>query len=164
MPPNALKIKVGYGGIPAARLKEAQDHIERNETDFVPIGRAHLEAVVGAMIDAQDSSGAGEDRIRNIWATLCLEIMQIKAHGGMFGYGLVSLISGIALDFLERAETVNEDGLSILNSYANMLETIFDNKIRGDGAEKGMELARELNAACERYYKKHPPSKKSASL
>lgn len=161
MPPNPLKIKVGFGGIPAERLKQAQEKIEQNDIDFIPIGRPLLDSIVQNMIQAQ---GATAENIPSIWSDMTLEIMQLKAHGGMFGYALVSMISEIVLDFLERAATLNEDGLSILNSYANMLETIFDNKIRGDGGEQGMSLARELNAACDRYYKKHTPKKQPNPL
>jgi len=148
VPPNPLKKKVGEGGIPADKLLLAQDFIKANQVDFAPEARKHLEKIKSLM--AHDDAPRSE-----ICEKIILEVMQLKAHGGMFHYGLISMVSDVTLQFLEKIKTLNDDVTSILNAYNHAVTVILDNEMRGEGGEEGMALAWELDQACGRYYKRY---------
>lgn len=148
LPPNTLKKKVGEGGIPADRLTLAQNFIKANQVDFSPEARKHLSKIktLMAATDGQKSQTCEK---------IILEVMQLKAHGGMFHYGLISLVSDVVLQFLEKVKDLNDDIVAILTAYMHAVGVILDNEMRGEGGKEGMALAWELDQACNRYYKRH---------
>lgn len=153
VPPNKLKEMVGEGGIPADRLTKAQNFIRDNNVDFSPEGKKHLAAI--SELIAQSKVAANDKTAETLCEKIILEVMQLKAHGGMFHYGLISLVSDVALQFLEKVKTVNPDVIAIITAYTNTIDVIFENEMRGDGGEEGLSLAWELDQATQRYFKKH---------
>lgn len=153
LPPNKLKEKVGEGGIPAEKLNKAQAHITTNKVDFTPEGHKHL----GTLNNLIHQAGAlsSDAQRRDMCEEIILEVMQLKAHGGMFHFGLISMVSDVVLQFLEKVKTINGDVLTILTAYGHTLKAILENGMRGDGGQEGMALAWELEQACERYFKRH---------
>lgn len=153
VPPNALKEKVGDGGIPAERLTKAQNYIRENKVDFSPEGKKHLATLAELIAQSKGADNAKSQQA--LCEKMVAEVMQLKAHGGMFHYGLISLISDVALQFLEKVQTLNPDVLAIVTAYTNTIDVIFENEMRGDGGEEGLSLAWELDQATQRYHKKH---------
>ena len=153
LPPNVLKQKVGEGGIPADRLTRAQTYIKDNNVDFSPEGKKHLSALAVLIAEGRQAKDASTSTA--LCEKIILEVMQLKAHGGMFHYGLVSMVSDVVLQFLERVKTLNTDVFAILGAYTNTMDVIFENEMRGDGGEEGMALAWELEQATERYRVRH---------
>ncbi len=153
VPPNALKEKIGEGGIPADRLTKAQTYIRENKVDFSPEGKRHL-ATISELI-AQGKQITNDKSGAPLCEKMISEVMQLKAHGGMFHYGLISLISDVVLQFLEKTKTINADIIAILIAYSNTIDVILENQMRGDGGEEGLSLAWELEQATQRYFKKH---------
>jgi hypothetical protein len=86
--------------------------------------------------------------------------MDLKASGGMFGYGLVTEVADVALDFLERLDHLNDDALEIIEIHHKTLGTIIASGLRGNGGKAGLSLSKELYGACQRYYKKYPDAQK----
>lgn len=153
VPPNALKEKVGEGGIPADRLTKAQNFIRDNVVDFSPEGKKHLAAL--SELIAQSKASTNGKTAEALCEKIVIEVMQLKAHGGMFHYGLISLISDVVLQFLEKVKTLDLDVIAIVTAYTNTIDVIFENEMRGDGGEEGLSLAWELDQATQRYFKKH---------
>jgi hypothetical protein len=151
LPPNTLKKKVGEGGIPAEKLTLAQNFIKANQVDFAPQGRSHLDKIVAYIAQSKQAAASKLDLSEKI----ILEVMQLKAHGGMFHYGLITLVSDVALQFMEKIKTIDDDVVAILNAFDHTVRVILDNEMRGEGGEEGMALAWELDQACNRYYKRH---------
>ncbi len=150
-PPNVLKQKVGGGGIDPKRLEKAQNFIDENKLEFEPYAENYLETINAVIANYKagklDDRTAIDDMIR--------PIMQLKANGGMFKYSLISDIADIVLLFLENIDTLNDEAISVVLVHQKTLQVIIGNKLRGTGGQEGTILARELEKACLRYYKKY---------
>ena len=81
-------------------------------------------------------------------------IMELKANGAMFKFSLLSDVAGIALNFLEDIEHLDDDGFEIVAIHRRTFQIIVKNKLRGSGGAQGSALIRELNEACARHHKK----------
>lgn len=159
-PPNRLKNKVGYGGISEDILNKAQALLENNTVDFRPLGEMYLESVMRGVDHVKglpDSQTSDETTI----ASILFPVMQLKANGGMFHYNLVTLISDRLIQFLEVVEFLDKDALEIIQAFHTTIRAVLLGQIKGDGGVRGSELLDALNAACYRYFEKHPEKKKS---
>ena len=150
-PPNRLKQKVGSGGLPAEVLQKADALIANNNFDFRPLGLEYLEAIEATLERSLKSRFRTHDHV----IALTNPVMLLKAHGGMFGYPLVSEISYTALRFLENIHVLDDDAIEIVQAHYDILESLFENNIRGLGGDEGYKLVTELANACNRYYRKH---------
>ena len=151
-PPNILKQKVGFGGIPETRLIKSQEVIDSVQVDFVPYANDFLNALTTQIKEAK-KDGANFDEIKD---SMIRPVMQLKASGGMFHYQLISDIADIALQFLEAIEDINKDSLDVISAHEKTMRVIINNKLEGNGGKEGDALIKELDQACKRYFAKHP--------
>jgi len=100
MPPNALKLKVGDGGIPANLLKMGQSFLENNHVDFTPYANNFLEQLKKIRATLPPSS----QDTASTYANILNITMQLKSNGSMFKYHLLTMVSDVLLRFLEKAE------------------------------------------------------------
>lgn len=149
--PNHLKNKVGSGGIPQSLIDEAEKHIASAYDEFEDYVRDQLEKLKRSCqaISNKETLGEKEQLI------LITPIMMLKAHGTMFGYELISDMSYVVLDFLERIDFFNDDAGAILDVYQKSASVIINRKLQAGGGRLGLDFSMELTNACERYYNKH---------
>jgi hypothetical protein len=152
-PPNVLKQKVGTGGFDEKLVARSQEYIEKVEVDFIPYAEKYLQEF-GAGVKAAASSN---DNFKKVRDNIIRPVMQLKAHGGMFQYQLVSEVADIALQFLEAVDndTINNETLDVLRAHENTLKVIITNKLKGSGGQEGFRLVQELDKACKRYFSKY---------
>lgn len=150
-PSGELRRKVGTGGLPARQIEKAETLIDENKTDFAPFARKILRKLEKTTAEARKKKPAGKAVIRGI----AQPIMEIKAAGKMFRYGLVSDIATVALDFLESVHELNEDGFDIIDVHYRTIDALIRLQLKGGGGNKGREVAQELYDACYRYRKKY---------
>lgn len=150
-PPNFLKQKVGSGGLSDEIIQKAQKTIEQSNDEFKPYAKNFIEFIETMINQAYESNFRTHDQLSN----MIYPIMQLKAHGGMFGQPLMSEISASALTFLETIYVLDDDALDVLKVHYNALYPVSENKIHGLGGAAGERLIAELYKACDRYYKKH---------
>ncbi len=148
-PPNKLKAKMGTGGIDLKLLEKAQLFIADNPIDFEPYADEFLKNIQAGLKKLAKTRSEKDKDI------LAGQIMQIKANGGMFRYQLVSDIGNIALNFIDSLHEVNDDALNVLEAHEKTIQIIIANKLSGDGGMEGAALVRELEKACNRYFKKY---------
>ena len=153
MPANKLKEKIGSGGIPAELLIRAQQHMDDNPEDFVPHGKKNLRKLRDLLKDLESTEN--DDEKKEVLSLIIQEIMDLKAHGGMFHYNLISMIADVTLEFLEKIGQLNKDSTAIIKAHNKTLSVILNNKLKGNGGHEGQTLTTELREACERYYGKH---------
>jgi hypothetical protein len=150
-PPNILREKVGYGGIEPERLEKAEVFLVENPIDFRPYAREFLGQIDAVIAELEANI---IDRERALSA-IRRPVMELKAHGAMFNYRLISDIADIVLNFIENIHEMNDDAFDILDVHHKSLDVIVSNELVGNGGMVGKSLADELFFACERYYKKH---------
>lgn len=148
-PPNKLKAKVGHGGLDPKVLEKAQEFINNNKVDFIPIANDFLKRM------EESGKSLQETNDNKSMEALVESIMQLKASGGMFKYQLVSEIADSCLHFIENIEEFNDDARAVIKAHENTIKIILKNKLTGDGGKEGYALVKELNKASERYFSKH---------
>lgn len=150
-PPNILKKKVGKGGIDMKILEQAETFIDTNEISLDDIAAKIIVRLEEAVARAKASPRADRNHVNAVISP----IMELKASGAMFGYGLVSEVAAVMLNFLENLDELNEDALEIIGVHHRTLDVILKNKLKGAGGREGRALADELYDACNRYRKKY---------
>jgi hypothetical protein len=152
--PNALKSKVGAGGLSEEILDKAEKLLESNTVDFLPLGEMYLAALMKG-IELAKNAGPGEDG-EFIISSMLYPAMQLKANGGMFHYALVTTIADRLIQFLEVIEQPDIEVVEIVLAFHTTIRAIILGRITGSGGKYGDELLRALNAACMRYFEKYP--------
>lgn len=150
-PQNSLRLKAGYGGIDPKVMERAEEYIEKNDVDFTDIARTILERLDKAVEAIRRDDQRGKESINRMVAP----IMEMKANGAMFKYGLLTDVADIILDFLENAEQLDNDALTIVDIHRKTFAIIINGRLKGTGGAQGDILIRELEDACARYHKKH---------
>ena len=150
-PQNALRSKAGYGGIDPKVLARAEAYIENNDVDFTDIAKdilVRLDKAVAAIRHDENRSKEGINR-------MVAPVMEMKANGAMFQYGLLTDVADILLDFLENADNLDDDAMAIVDIHRKTFSIIINGCLKGTGGVQGDILIKELDEACARYYKKH---------
>ena len=153
-PPNTLKAKVGAGGLSEGILNKAQELLENNTVDFLPLAEMYL----GSLMKGIEAAKAGEtsDDPEFVIASMLYPGMQLKANGGMFHYPLVTRIADKLIQFLEVVEGPDLEVVEIVLAFHTTLRAVVLGRITGDGGRHGAELLDALNDACVRYFEKNP--------
>ena len=152
-PPNSLKIKVGHGGISPDLIKKSQDYIESNPIDFAPYAQEFLDQIADHLKRITNDNKLQKDR--QFIGKISEPIMGLKANGGMFNYPLISMIADVALQFVDIAGEINEDGIEILKAHNSSISLILASKLKGYAGPEGEKITDELQEACNRYFKKY---------
>jgi hypothetical protein len=147
---NKLQLKVGSGPIDEKKVIESQKVIEDNNVDFGPLGLEILGKLETALKLAQDSSTS----MKVAKTLLTTPVMELKANATIFKYALIGNLANIMLGFLENISELDKDAVEIVKAHHNTLHMIVVRKMSGDGGEGGKLLMKELQQACDRYYKK----------
>lgn len=150
-PQNALRLKAGYGGIDPKVMDRAEEYIKKNDVDFTDIAKSILERLDKAVEATRLDDRRTKDSINRMVAP----IMEMKANGAMFKYGLLTDVADIVLDFLENAENLDDDAMAIVDIHRKTFSIIINGRLQGTGGVQGDILIKELNEACARYHKKH---------
>ncbi len=155
-PLNSLRLKAGYGGVDPKVIDRAEDYIEKNDVDFTDIAKSILERLDKAVEGIRRDGHRSKEGINRMVAP----IMEMKANGAMFKYGLLTDVADIILDFLENAENLDDDALAIVDIHRKTFAIIINGRLKGTGGVQGDILIKELDDACARYHKKHSKTNK----
>jgi hypothetical protein len=150
MPVNLLKQKVGSGGIDEARIEKAQTLIQNVSNDIFKELINELLSILQTLIALcrHEQYHNTEKLIEDYAATF----VQIKAHGAMFRYPLMSSIANNAVRFLDNVNDVDEKTLDVLQAHCDAIHLVKSKKMEGDGGEKGEQIKKALAEACKRYF------------
>lgn len=153
-PPNTLKAKVGSGGLSEEILNKAQELLENNTVDFMPLAEMYLNSLMKGIEVAKDASPTDDQEY--VIAAMLYPGMQLKANGGMFHYALVTSIADRLIQFLEVIEEADIEVIEIVLAFHTTMRAVVLGRITGDGGRHGEELLEALDKACMRYFNKHP--------
>lgn len=152
-PQNRLKSKVGSGGIDQKYIKEAEEVINNNTIDFGPYALKLLDGIKRAIDSGKENS---PDKPSDTFIkTVTPSFMQIKAHGALFHYHLLTDVANNILHFMEHTKVWNADAYKLIEAHYNTMIIITKNAIQGDGGKDGDCLLDELSSARERYISKY---------
>lgn len=150
-PQNALKQKVGTGGLDETILNKAETFISDNTVEFEPIAKKFIHSLAQALKNAEKDTIAEKKRLQDI----VTPVMELKANGGMFRYFLLSDIANVSLNFLESLDSLNKDAIRIAELHYKTMHLIIAKRLSGDGGKEGKALLKELSKASDRYFKRY---------
>lgn len=152
-PNMELKQKVGYGGITPDILRQAQTIIENCTEDFVSMSTPHLAALNEA--NRMAAAELGNQENEGLIMAMLNPAMQLKGHGGMFGYPSISLLSSRLVQFLEIVQTMDKDVIEVSSSYYTAMNALIVSRVSSDTDNQTKSLYSALNNACTRYFEKN---------
>jgi hypothetical protein len=147
-PENILKRKAGTGGFDECTLVKAQDMIQTNTIEFVPLAN-DLVFQLGNLLSAikADPKNATKDQIGEIMYPL----MQFKSQGALFHYPVITKMSHILLDLVENLPGFDSNVVDILDAYKKSVAAVLKLNIKNENNKIAKDLCRELGDACDRY-------------
>jgi len=152
VPPNKLRGKVGYGGIDTVVLQKAQELIEKNTGDFIPVAEMYLTALAENISKAQKGDFENDEIAIE---ALITPAMQLKGQGAMFNYPLITEICSILVSFLEVVKKLDGDAFDAVLAHKMTLKAVISSRIESDGGAQGRALVDALKDACVRYFQNH---------
>lgn len=150
-PQNTLRLKAGYGGVDPKVMDRAEEFIKVNEYDFSATAKDILDRLDHAVDGVRRDNHRSKEGINRMVAP----IMELKANGAMFKFGLLTDVADIVLNFLEDTDFLNDDAFEIVDIHRRTFRIIIGSQLRGTGGKQGDILINELESACARYQKKH---------
>lgn len=171
-PPHNLKAKVGSGGLSDEILNKAQELLEENTVDFIPLAEMYLDSLLKGIEKAKEQnnrrknskkeSDQGPDSSKEyIISAMLYPAVQLKANGAMLKYPLVTRIANRLVHFLEVLAETDEDALEIVQAFYTAIRAVIAGRVTGNAGETGQELFSALDNACLRYFNRAPYNKKS---
>lgn len=155
-----LQAKAGRGKIQEEKVQACQNALEKSTANFEPVAMEFLKKLELALDAAAQSSdkdlAAHKDRIYR-------PIFDLKANAKMFKYDLVSIMTNIMVDFLDRIKVLDKDAVEIVRAHHKTLTLIVIKKMSGTGGQNGKALAKELQSACARYFAKRKAKAKTSA-
>ena len=139
--------KTGTGKIDPVLIKKAQQVMERNNVDFVPMGRVFIDNLGKLLEDIENLNTLSEEM--RFQVTKC--VMELKANSKMFGFDLVGDMSVMLLNLIEKSEKVDVHLISLLDVYHKSCKAMIGTNMSGSGGAIGEEILEEFTAACDRY-------------
>lgn len=150
--PNALREKVGTGGLDQKIIAAAQKIIEKNDYDFIPLAQRHLSALREGI--RLSKTQRDQFDIDSLLATIAQPAIQLKSNGTMFGFPLMTKVTDLMVRFIEVLNKLDDDALDILHGFEVAINAIIVGEMRGFGGEDGKQLYNALDEACKRYFNK----------
>ena len=142
-----LQNKVGTGTIDTTKVEEAQKVIAENKVDFAPLAKPHLDALRGAIEDAQkDHSDSAA-----VLESFSVPIMNLKANAGTFNYQLVSKLTDSVLLFLEGVEKIDKKIIQIIDLLYKTVLLVLAHEMKGEGGKEGEALIKAFQEVCRKY-------------
>ena len=75
----------------------------------------------------------------------------MKGQGGTFGYPLISAFSDGLYGFADSRGELTDNHVEIIKAHVDAMRAVISNRVKGDGGEIGVELAKGLEAAIGKY-------------
>ena len=144
---KTLQAKAGNGDIPQGLIVRAEQSIQQNAEDFLPIAQGFLNRLKDGIEKGHQGSGSKE----GLLSGLTSPVMDLKANARMFKYDLVTSLANIMLDFLEHLDELDDTAIDIVAAHHQTLTLIIAKKMSGDGGPMGETLQKELVSAIGRY-------------
>ena len=151
-PPSSLiKAKVFCGNenapvLDPVCLQRAQHAVAKMKEDYP---RAALEDVaeIKGLLEAIVANPQDQEiRISQIYTVS----LNMKSHGGTFGYQLVSLVANSLKVFLEGRTELHGLTNTVVQMHVDTMSAIFQEDIKGDGGEIGRQLLLDLKKLIEK--------------
>jgi hypothetical protein len=100
-------------------------------------------------IDAVNSNSLSkEDLLKKVSAPL----LQLKSSAPLFEFHLVGALASIMFNFVQRIDHVDDKAAEIIAAHHTTLYAIISNKMVGDGGAQGLQLKKELEEVCKKYF------------
>ena len=142
-----LQNLVGMGEIPEARIKKAQEELEKIDPSYEQWTRERLQSFQKYFEILQEDVN-NEDAFEKITNA----IMDLKANGSFFGNDNLSDLCGLLLDFIDSLPGMDEHLIPILEIGVESAQFLNQNFFTPASREEGIKSMIKLRDSIENYY------------
>lgn len=148
-PPNKIRKKVGYGGLPEETFSKADMIFEEMANDYPSIVRNDLKTI------AETASHLSKTGILTEQERTAIQnaAIHLKSSGSMFHYPIITEMANNLLNFIERVPEIKKEVIEIIIAYHKSMSLIIASKKTGDTGDYGKILMTELQSVTARYFK-----------
>lgn len=149
---NKLKDKTaGLSGAASAVSPEAlalaQSQFEQMAEDYPDWVQAILVKLYelhARCVDTPDARSGQFEQIQRI-------AHDLKGQGGTFGYPLITTFASSLNRFTAKRARIADHDVEIIKAHIDAMRAVIRERVKGDGGEIGLALARGLEAVISRY-------------
>ncbi len=154
--PNRLAAKIGGApgakdmpAIPLEIMAAAEEHIQTRSVDYLSWVSGQIEAIQKLLIRLQKP----DQPVARLLADVNRGAHELRGHGGVFGYPLVTAIAKSLYEATARTgrDAITENEWKLYNTHIDAIKAVMRQRIEGDGGELGRQLLLALAAAKKRY-------------
>lgn len=141
-PPNALRKKVGTGGVDPSAVKKAEKVFDALRPEFEANARDDV-AKLAAASAALMANPHDIKRRQEVYAIA----HELRGQGGSYGYPLVTKFGDQLCRYLDATDMLDARGLVIVKAAADAIAVVINSAVVGDGGETGRKLGEMLDKA-----------------
>lgn len=104
--------------------------------------RSELVAMTDFLNRAKSTDG--DERFSLIRNDFFGKAHDIKGQGSTFGYPLMTDVGAFICDYLRHKDTFTDDDINRMQEMVDIMQTILENRLTGDGGEKGQSIRRQI--------------------
>lgn len=145
---KGLQEKAGIGDIDQKKVQHAQRSMENTSVDFYAMAKECLDDLKKSIDAVNSNSLSKEDLLKKVSAPL----LQLKSSAPLFEFHLVGALASIMFNFVQRIDHVDDKAAEIIAAHHTTLYAIISNKMVGDGGAQGLQLKKELEEVCKKYF------------
>ena len=145
---KSLQKKAGIGDIDQTKVQRAQISMENTSVDFYAMAKECLDDLKSSIDDVSNKNLSKNDLLKNVSAPL----LQLKSSAPLFEFHLVGTLASIMFNFVQKIDHVDSQAAKIIAAHHTTLYAIISNKMTGDGGAQGLQLKKELNEVCQKYF------------
>jgi hypothetical protein len=146
-PPNALKHKVGNGGINDKAAAMAERRLD-NSAEIFPTIAANEMKIIEEALASIEKGDTSEDVMMRVYAA-CIEL---KSHSAQFKFPLVTAMADGLCNFLDAIGTINPiaTATAVISLYLKTLKIAIAQGPRAVEERDRVELLSGLERACQK--------------
>ena len=150
-PPSLIKAKVFCGNenapvLDPVCLQRAQHAVAKMNEDYPRAALEDVAEIKGLLEAIVANPQDQETRISRIYTVS----LNMKSHGGTFGYQLVSLVANSLKVFLEGRTKLEGLTNTVVQMHADTMSAIFKQDIKGHGSKIGRQMLLNLKKLVEK--------------
>jgi CheY-like chemotaxis protein len=154
--PNRLAAKAGgqpgakeLPAIPLEVLAAAEEQIQSNGPDYTAWVTSQIDAIVKVLQRLQQP----EQPVARLMSEVNRGAHELRGHGGVFGYPLVTKIAKSLYDATNRSfsKPLTESEHMLYTAHIDAIRAVMRQRIEGDGGEIGQQLLAMLEVAKKKY-------------
>ena len=142
-----IRMKNAVNTARSERVAQAEAAITKMQEDYPNWAVEDVLRLEQYLRDAVPADGTGKLSYPDAFKI----VHDMRGQGGSFGYPLITRVAGSFCKFMELANPMTPQALTICAAHAKAMRTILEKRVTGHGGELGDKIASGLENAADKY-------------